>query len=193
MSVTTPETLFSQNFRGEELTLSDLDVGGEVHHGVRLMLAEGGVQIFTGANVSAHQGPPLHGVLVAGGEIVEGDGDITARGERLADVGADIAGAADDQNFHGFPPGPRFAHRLGQGAAVASEGIHTPPPRLFKPSPPGPACSRYCGSACASGSAGSRGAHHGLWKRCSKSFGRIPSSRRLAMTGPSSVMVTQTK
>ncbi len=87
------------------LALAHFDPGGELHHGFRLVFADGGPHGFGVADVAFNQRPPAHGVFVSRGEIVEHNRLVPGHAHGFCSVGADIAGAADDQDaFEGHVP-----------------------------------------------------------------------------------------
>ena len=83
---------------GIALALAHFDAGGEVHHGVGLVLSDGGAQRLGVADVALDQGAPAHGVVLAGAHVVENDGLAAGHVQRLGRMGADIAGPAANQN-----------------------------------------------------------------------------------------------
>ena len=60
-------------------------------------------------DVAVLERAPLHRPQVARGEVVVDDALVPGPGQRLRGMGADIAGTAGDQDFHGLSDGP--AHR----------------------------------------------------------------------------------
>ena len=69
-----------------------------MHHGDGLIAIENLAQAGSVGNLALFERPPLHRPAIAAGEIVVGYRLVAASRERLADVAADIAGAAGDKN-----------------------------------------------------------------------------------------------
>ena len=79
---------------------ADVRLRGEVEHGLRPDLVEDVVERL--ADVALDERRARGDVLaLAGRERVDDDDLVTARGERVDDVGADEAGAACDDHAHG--------------------------------------------------------------------------------------------
>ena len=107
---------------------ADLDVAGEMDHGARTMAAEHVGETRRVADIAALERPPAHGPLMAFLQCVEADGLMARLGQRLADVAADIARAAGDQD------GLSHARRRG---LVPGEGFEPPTFGLQSRCPPG--------------------------------------------------------
>src|SRR5579871_496745 len=69
-----------------------------MHRRGDVVLAGGAADQIDIGDVAFDQRSTLHRVGMAGAEIVQGHRAIAGRGQRLAGVGADIAGAAGDQD-----------------------------------------------------------------------------------------------
>ena len=94
-----------------------LDVAREMDHRGRAMAAEHVVETHCIADVAALERSPTHGPVVAFLQRIEADRLVARFGQRLADVAADIAGAAGDQDD--------AAHEAAR-ALVPGEGFEPP-------------------------------------------------------------------
>lgn len=70
------------------LSFADLDIGGEVHHGLDLVIRQGPGHGRSIAHIQLNQRPPLHSVAMSAGEVVKNDRFIAALGQRLVYTGA---------------------------------------------------------------------------------------------------------
>ncbi len=104
---------------------ADFYIAGKVDHGLRPVAREHLVEPRLVADVALLERRPLHGPLVAFLERVVTDGFVASLGQRLADVAADIAGAAGnrdcDRHVARNPP-RRQAALLRQGGGSPSWG-----------------------------------------------------------------------
>ncbi len=81
----------------------DLDIGGEMHHGVRPVAADHVAQARRIRDVALLEGAPADRVRPAALEAVVGDGQVAGPGQRLAGMAADVAGAAGNEDTgHSF-------------------------------------------------------------------------------------------
>ena len=102
-SVSVPTVLLWKYFDGFGHRLADERVGGEVHDGVDAVAREHIAQAIRVDQRAPFERPPLDGPLMALREVVEDDRLMTASGEELCGVAADVSGAARHENVHEDP------------------------------------------------------------------------------------------
>jgi hypothetical protein len=72
-----------------------------MHDGIDLVAGETRIELFGAVRVSLEEGTPPGVPAVAGDKAVEHHRVVTPGGEFLAAMGADVAGAAGDEDVHG--------------------------------------------------------------------------------------------
>ena len=84
-------------------TIAHLAKRGKMHDGDRLVLFKRGVNLGAVQQVTLHERAEFYCVTPAGDQIIEGNGGMPCRGQRLARVRPDIARTAGDQDIRHTP------------------------------------------------------------------------------------------